>query len=765
MARGLDARGTSVRSFARRVAAPLLLFAAALAVRALPYPTVFTAGYGIQPFGNDAYYHLRRIQYAVVNPGEFLSFDRYLNFPHGAQAIWSPAFDWGFAQLVRATTGGDPGAMEPMLMWAPPVLGALTVVALYFIALRHFSTRTALFSAGLLCLLPSHFWYSQIGFLDHHVAVALFSTLLLGLAMSLVGEQPDSDAPSPRALRGASLLGVTMGAALLVWPGSLLHVGMVQGLFGLRALASVHRLEAVAWARIIAFFHIVAFLVVLPLCAGNQWELWGDFSPVVASNFQPLWLGMGALGFAALSERWRLGDDSDSRVDRALFALALVAIGLGIAIWVLPELSRGVVQSWSWFSKDEVFQASVAESAPLLRAPARRIQELFTRGLYLAPLAFLWLVWDRRRSGSAAFWFLLSWSALLLLATLMQRRFMNSASVSYALVMVLALELVFRRLLPGRVRSRALRPFAVAGFALLVGYGLWPSIASYGLDLANLQMASRGQQLHLGHSKRVLLLRSSAAQWLRRLSPETSGYFDAGATPEYSVLTPWGDGHVVKYRGRRPVNQDNFGNDVGEQNFELGEQYFSTDREPKAVEIMQQLGARYVLASAVEVRRSGGYGQRSMFARLSLPKGGATRVVGEGDQQRTLRVLRLVHHRLIFEGVPFEGEPGVERSFYKLYELVEGARVEGSAPPGSIVEARLSLFPRLGGELLFATASQVGASGRYSVTLPYPNEPFSEAVAVEDSYSLQGPRHSVRLRVTEAQVKNGATLEGPSLLQ
>ena len=89
MARGLDARGTSVRSFARRVAAPLLLFAAALAVRALPYPTVFTAGYGIQPFGNDAYYHLRRIQYAVVNPGEFLSFDRYLNFPHGAQAICS----------------------------------------------------------------------------------------------------------------------------------------------------------------------------------------------------------------------------------------------------------------------------------------------------------------------------------------------------------------------------------------------------------------------------------------------------------------------------------------------------------------------------------------------------------------------------------------------------------------------------------------------------------------------------------------------------
>ena len=48
-----------------RLLAPLLLFATAVGVRALPWPTVITEKMGIQPFGKDAYYHLRRIQYAA----------------------------------------------------------------------------------------------------------------------------------------------------------------------------------------------------------------------------------------------------------------------------------------------------------------------------------------------------------------------------------------------------------------------------------------------------------------------------------------------------------------------------------------------------------------------------------------------------------------------------------------------------------------------------------------------------------------------------
>jgi dolichyl-diphosphooligosaccharide--protein glycosyltransferase len=493
--------------------------------------------------------------------------------------------------------------------------------------------------------------------------------------------------------------------------------------------------------------------------------VWGEFSPVVLSNFQPMWFAACAAGFALLSSLWARNIASETAIDRSLAALALAGAGLGVALLVLPELSAGVLQSWDWFSKDEAFQASVAESAPLFRAPARRVQELFSRLVYVTPLAIGLLVWEKGRSARPAFWFLLCWASVLFVATLTQRRFMNSASVVYSLTMALALTVAFQRIaLLGR-QTPLLRAAATVAFAAVLGWSLLPVFTSYGLDLVNLQRSVRGETLQLARIKRVLLLKTAAAYWLRRVSPSTSGYFDQSVEPEYSVLTPWSDGHVFRYRARRPVNQDNFGNDVGSENFELAERYYSLPNEAEAVAILEQMGARYVVASAIEVRRVGGYGLRSMFARLSLPEGGPKRELGRGDEARRLAVTRLVHHRLIYETAPFEGAPGDGRSYYKLYELVPGARVSGSAPAGTLLEARLSLFPALGGELLFVTAAQTDASGRYSLTVPYPNARFSEGVRSGEFYSLNSPAGSAQFTVSERAVRSGEAVEGPSLAQ
>ncbi|SVD86227.1 uncharacterized protein METZ01_LOCUS439081, partial [marine metagenome] len=91
-------------------------------------------------FGNDAYYHVRRIWYSVVHFPEVLQRDPYMNFPEGGQPIWTPTFDWLVAAGVRLGLGlPEQEAMEAWIIWIPPVLGALTVVALYFLALRYFS--------------------------------------------------------------------------------------------------------------------------------------------------------------------------------------------------------------------------------------------------------------------------------------------------------------------------------------------------------------------------------------------------------------------------------------------------------------------------------------------------------------------------------------------------------------------------------------------------------------------------------------------------
>ena len=104
---------------------------ARVAVRALPYPTVFTAA-GVFPDGPDAYYHLRRIAYSVVGFPRFLDFDPYVSFPDGGRPIWTPLFDFSLAALAHFGLGARAGrALETYLMWAPPLLGAACVLAVH----------------------------------------------------------------------------------------------------------------------------------------------------------------------------------------------------------------------------------------------------------------------------------------------------------------------------------------------------------------------------------------------------------------------------------------------------------------------------------------------------------------------------------------------------------------------------------------------------------------------------------------------------------
>ena len=102
----------------------------ALAVRALPWPTVLGSD-RLYFTGMDAYYHMRRILYSLERFPSVLDFDPYVNFPHGAKAIWPPLFDGALAWLVLPfyRMGGAETA-ERAVVWGPPLLGAATVVAL-----------------------------------------------------------------------------------------------------------------------------------------------------------------------------------------------------------------------------------------------------------------------------------------------------------------------------------------------------------------------------------------------------------------------------------------------------------------------------------------------------------------------------------------------------------------------------------------------------------------------------------------------------------
>ena len=539
-----------------RILAPPCLFAVAVAVRALPAPIVLLKQ-GVQPFGNDAYYHLRRIVYSVFHYPAILTFDPYLNHPDGAKPIWTPLFDWTLATLLRpAVAPTDLAQLERLAMWVPPLLGGFTVVTLYFLARRHFSTPVALLAGLILCVMSGHFWYSQIGFVDHHAAVAWLTTLLLAASMTFLRHSSQA----PEAIRAGLVsgmgLGLALGVSLLLWPGTLLHVGLVETGLLAYLVTREHRGDAVAFAVRFAVANAVALMLVLPASLGSSWPQWGGFSPVVLSGFQSWFFGVLTSFGLLCAWLWQASVLARSRPRRTVSGLVAGALLVGASAGLFPELLDGAGDAWSWFARSDGFQALVAESAPLLVWDGRL--ELGVAGSRLSLFFFVFpfaiaggIFAVRREHHRAPILLFLWWSVGLFVATLAQRRFFNTSSVAVSLLLAWAVCGAYAGLPPHLVETRLRRSIArVAATALLLAL-LTPVLATYAHPLGNCLRAARGEKLHV--TARVTRQRAAVltALWLREATPETAGWLDPAARPEYGVLAPWPLGHLVEYVARR----------------------------------------------------------------------------------------------------------------------------------------------------------------------------------------------------------------------
>src|SRR5687767_4288559 len=72
------------------------------------------------PFGNDAFYHARRILDTVADPSAFYEFDPKIHAPEGSVLTWPWGYDYAMAMLVKAgELLGIPAPPLLILIWLP----------------------------------------------------------------------------------------------------------------------------------------------------------------------------------------------------------------------------------------------------------------------------------------------------------------------------------------------------------------------------------------------------------------------------------------------------------------------------------------------------------------------------------------------------------------------------------------------------------------------------------------------------------------------
>lgn len=334
----------------------LAVFMLAALVRAIPWQIVLTPA-GVLFRDGDSYAHMWRIWNLATQSIPLSARDPYVNFPDGGEVLWAPAFDWILAVVVR-TLGFDRAGAELSCAWVPLVLGATSVAIAALIAARTFSREAGWITGIMLGVLPGGFLYTQLGYLDHHAAVTLIGTWLIGGAMWIVAR----DGNGPRYWPLAA--GLLCAFALLIWAGALIHVGVIQVVMLIWMLCSTSDDVARTRRHRLALALAVTAIVILPISL-RTWDVFGDFSPLALTRFQPTWYGAGAIGLAIASPAWRHPRLGRTRTRRILSLGALAVFGLCLTFATLPEFSLILDRSGGWFTHEVEFLTNVTELTPL----------------------------------------------------------------------------------------------------------------------------------------------------------------------------------------------------------------------------------------------------------------------------------------------------------------------------------------------------------------------------------------------------------------
>jgi len=751
------------------------LFLLALVARAIGYPTVFSKA-GVQlPYAGDAYYHLRRIWFSVTRFPETLSFDRYVSFPEGSQIVWPAAFDWTIAALIRPFVDpSDQVAVEAMAVWVPAVLGAATTGLLALFASRLYG-RGAGWCAGLIySVLPMSFIFSQLGMIDHHVAVALLTTVMLWLACEIFARDDRAESWAAGLATPTTRLSVALGVAMAVtistWPGSLLHIGVLQVAFGFRWLLAGDRETARARAIAFSVTQAIIAICIAPFALGAQWREYGAWSPLVMSSFQPVYFACAAAMVCVvqcLHERYSIGD---SRGRRAVSGIALALAGVFVSLVLLQPLRDAMLFAGGWFAQGEEILGIINEMRPIL-APRGNFDpsfaiERFGAGFPVLPLAWLYLAWRAFAGRSAPQGLLLFWSLAFIVLTLEQWRFGNTLAVVYA-VLIGAVLAEWIPALRRRIVSRPLRP--ALEILLVSALVVWTALALADfyrpIVKINLSALSNEQRRHLGPLPPGRRIFDEAGRWIAEHTPRTSGYLEPGLQPEYAVLSSWATGHLLRYRSERPMIMDNFGPYAGRQSFESALAYFAEHDEEEAIRILEQLGVRYVLggprgSGVTEIVEPG-----VMAVRLWKAFGSLTPL------KRGHLAAGLTRHRLVFHAhtVPPGPRPhrlSVPEPFSSLgvWEIVPGAQIEGHAEPGSVIRLSLGLVTSSKARHGYRRQTVADDQGGYRFVVPYSTDvEFSPDVRVNGAYQLWSPRSREKLVVREEDVLSGVVIRGPDL--
>jgi len=414
-----------------------LFFGVALYLRvALPYDQVFVGGW-IKFTGVDAYFFMRIVDNLVHNFPHLNSFDPYILYPGGGGPGSITFFAYFLAGITWLVGLGSPTqhTVDIVGVYFPAVLGALTVIPVYFIGKALFSRWAGVIAAGLIAIFPGEFLgRSLLGFTDYHVAEVLFTTITMLFLILAVKSATQSGMTFKhvkswdwgilsKPLIYSLLAGIFLGIYFLTWQGALFFVFIIFVYLVLQFIIDHLKSRATDYLCFVSTItFIVALLVFLPVSPDRM-----SLASLIIAIIIPI--ALAVLSYLMASRN----------VKPIIYPAALLGLGLvSLAIFniINPSLLRAIIGSLSIFTWP--IGTTVLEMQPLLFPGGNFSLAVawgnFTTSFFLCFISIGILVYFIIKRGETDKTLFIIWSLVMLAATLSMRRFAYYFVVNVALL-------------------------------------------------------------------------------------------------------------------------------------------------------------------------------------------------------------------------------------------------------------------------------------------------------------------------------------------
>jgi dolichyl-phosphooligosaccharide-protein glycotransferase len=599
----------------------------ALWLRLLPMLTIGNTDVLNLVASDDPLYNLRQVEQILANFPNYGWFDAMTQYPHGTAIYWGPLFPTVIAiccLIMGATTRSEIISVGLLI---PPLMAVAIIAIMYFIGKTCGDWKTGILASGFTAIVTGQFFYRSLyGYMDHHIAEVLFSTLFCLFYMYAILSE-----------KGTRIE--------LKNPGSYKSLLLISGLAGIAYLLGLFTMPTmILFAMIVGIFTVIQFTIDVFRGRTSEYLLLINITIFLIATAGLLAFGLKSSGidlstysighiFAYLGMIFGTGflyllQHYLKEKEKYFYPAALAGCGLvfTIFLWIaIPQLYTLLIYDlFSFFG-----QAPVTNTVQEARGWELDMAWMtFNYGLLLMAGGILVMIYKNIHNEHPEQVFALVWSIIMFFSTWQHVRYEYYLAINVALLAAVCVMYLFsrgssdiRHLLSGissqaegsdvkenvqgtkaqvkrqkksqrKVSSRVTTNYLLVGLIFItIGLSLLFAYTSVYYSYTNAVNAPTRMNSDWRESM----------EWMASHTPETGVNYTTIYDPKtfkypaesYGVISWWDYGHLITYIAKRIPNANPFQQGVAGPDGAAA--YFMSTSEDKANAILDRIGTRYIV--------------------------------------------------------------------------------------------------------------------------------------------------------------------------